>query len=847
MLTESTAADFLTLTEASRLLSTERLTPYRAFIGVGQPAMTMATRLVRDGLLTPFQAKVLLKGRPQGFFLTPKYKILDHLGTGGMGRVYLCEHLLLHRLVAVKVLGVGTPSTSASQSQGNIERFYREAQAVAALDHKNIARVFDVDQTRGAPFMVMEYLDGVDLSRYVAAHGPLGAPHAVDYIRQAADGLQHAHEAGLVHRDIKPSNLLLDRSGVVRVLDLGLARFLVDSRRNQGVTERYDSKVILGTADFMAPEQAVDSSRVDIRADIYSLGCTLYFLLTGQMVFDTDIFAQKMMAHQMQQPIPIRKHSPQVPQALEAVVARMMEKKPQDRFQTPAEVAAALAGFATPNPGPPDTKSMPKLAAYSFRLGLCPSPTPAKVPGKGSSAAIALGKSGPISGSIVLNVNPQSVVSFGSAASRPDSGSISVGPSSERNDNTPDGYPETIREAQPQSRPEVTSSALRSPLKSLWIGGGIGLVAVASLAVLYWPEARPVPQLPPQVGGVTPKLNPDTTPNPNPNPIPVLPIPGATISGGGSSFVRPIMDHWTALYKKQTVKYSGVGSTKGIEGIIDGSLQFGCSDAPMTAAQLSQLAAKGRDVRHIPVVLGAVVPIYNLPEIGTEKLIFTGPVLAAIYLGQITHWDDDAILINNPAVKDKLTHRAIAVTYRSDGSGTTYIWTDYLSSFSQDWVAKAGMGTSVKWPKGKGAAKSDGVTDAVNSTVGAIGYVELSHALQLNLRYGLIKNRQGTIIPPTFENVTAAAASLENGIPDDLVFSLVDRREGLHSETAYPITGATWALLPMPKDGKPDPLVVAFLEWATHEGQWYTTDLRYAPLPKNFADKVDSLFYRLKR
>jgi len=276
-------------------------------------------------------------------------------------------------------------------------------------------------------------------------------------------------------------------------------------------------------------------------------------------------------------------------------------------------------------------------------------------------------------------------------------------------------------------------------------------------------------------------------------------------------------------------------------------LAFGCTDAPMTAAQVKLFTDKGRDVKYIPIVLGAVVPIYNLPEIGSSKLIFTGPVLADIYQGKITHWDDESILINNPMLKDKLTHRPITVAHRSDGSGTTYIWTDYLSTFSPEWSESVGKGTSVKWPVGKGAPKSDGVTNLVNSTIGTIGYVELSHALQLNLGYGLVRNRQGVVIPPTFENITAAAASLGDKIPEDLVFSLVDRKEGPGAEKAYPITGATWALIPIAADGKPDPNVVAFMEWATHEGQKYATDLRYAPLPKNFADKLDALFYRLQK
>ncbi|MFO0825597.1 MAG: phosphate ABC transporter substrate-binding protein PstS [Gemmataceae bacterium] len=853
MLPGSTALDYLALAEASRLLSAERLAPYRSLVDRGEPALTIANRLVRDGLLTPFQAKVLLKGRTQGFFLTPKYKILEHLGTGGMGRVYLCEHLILQRLVAVKVLGVGTPSEGGPLAPGVIERFYREARAVAALDHKNITRVFDVDQSRGAPFMVMEYLDGIDLHRYVTTHGPLSVVQATDYIRQAAEGLHHAHQAGLVHRDIKPSNLLLDRAGVVRILDLGLARFHVDSRRNQGVTERYDAKVILGTADFMAPEQAVDSSAVDIRADIYSLGCSLFFLLTGKMVFDVDVFAQKMMAHQTQAPPPISRYT-KVPQVLEEVVTRMIAKRRTDRYQTPAEVAAALVEFATPPPGPPETKAMPRLAANAFRLGLCPPPVPAS--SSGSASSMSIGKNGTdflsqSSAAIALSEartapHGLSVSRTGPApASTPrvDSGVISVGPGSGSNHDTPATPRETLREPN-RKRPEA-EPAVPQPQRSrtlLWVAGGIGFVGIAALAGVLLSGKQPNQlQLQP-----TPQPIAHADPNGTEN-APLVVPQGATIQGGGSSFVRPIMDHWTGLYKKQPVKYASVGSSKGIEGVIQGTLQFGCTDAPLTPAQFKQLAEKGRTVLHIPVVLGAVVPIYNLPEVGSEKLVFTGPVLADIYLGKITHWDDEAILINNPLVRDKLTHRPIVVTHRSDGSGTTFIWTDYLCASSPDWVSKAGKGTNVKWPVGKGAAKSEGVTDAVNSTIGAIGYVELSHALQLNLRYGLVKNRQGTVVPPTFENVTAAAASLGDSIPKDLIFSLVDRREGKGAEKAYPITGATWALLPIPKDGKIDPNVVDFLEWATHEGQKYATDLRYAPLPQNFSDKLDAAFYRLKR
>ncbi|MFO0822229.1 MAG: protein kinase [Gemmataceae bacterium] len=292
------------------------------------------------------------------------------------------------RLVAVKILTMTqTAEANSTIGQGLIERFYREARAVAALDHKNIIRVFDVERTRTGPFMVMEYIDGIDLDKYVMAHGPIEVNRAAEYIRQAAEGLHHAFEAGLIHRDVKPSNLFLDRAGVVRLLDLGLARFFVDSRKNHAVTEQFDSNAILGTVDYMAPEQAIDSSKVDIRADIYSLGCTLYFLLTGKPVFEAESLPQKMMAHQMREPPPLKASRSDVPEGLQRALGMMIAKKPENRFQAPAEVAEALREFAVPPPAAPDTARMPKNSARSFRLGLCPQPSAQKQIGTGTFPA----------------------------------------------------------------------------------------------------------------------------------------------------------------------------------------------------------------------------------------------------------------------------------------------------------------------------------------------------------------------------------------------------------------------------------------------------------------------------
>ena len=236
----------------------------------------VADRIVQSGLITRWQADKLLEGRHKGFFLG-KYKLLDHLGTGGMSSVYLAEHVLMQRRVAIKVL----PKDRVDDSS-YLARFHREAQAAAALDHHNIVRAYDVDNDGNNHYFVMEYVDGRDLQRIVKEDGPLSYVAAAEYIRQAAEGLAHAHQAGLIHRDVKPANLLVDQKNVVKVLDLGLARFTDESKAS--LTVAFDENV-LGTADYLAPEQALNSHGVDARADIYGLGCSMYFLLTGHPPF----------------------------------------------------------------------------------------------------------------------------------------------------------------------------------------------------------------------------------------------------------------------------------------------------------------------------------------------------------------------------------------------------------------------------------------------------------------------------------------------------------------------------------------------------------------------------------
>lgn len=332
--------NFLDLAQRSGLLNRDQLnhallqlkeeSPPGAVIETDQ----LADYLVKTGLLTRWQCDRLLEGRHKGFFLG-KYKLLDHLGTGGMSSVYLGEHVLMQRRVAIKVL----PKHRVSDSS-YLQRFHREAQAAAALDHRNIVRAYDVDNDGDVHYLIMEFVAGRDLQAIVKDKGPLDYPVAADYIRQAALGLAHAHAAGLIHRDIKPANLLVDHANVVKVLDLGLARFTQDNQAS--LTVAYDENV-LGTADYLAPEQAIDSHGVDARADIYSLGCAFYYLLTGQPPFPEGTLPQRLMMHQKSPPPSILEKRPDAPSDLVDICLKMMAKKPAARCQSAAEVAEVLA------------------------------------------------------------------------------------------------------------------------------------------------------------------------------------------------------------------------------------------------------------------------------------------------------------------------------------------------------------------------------------------------------------------------------------------------------------------------------------------------------------------------
>jgi eukaryotic-like serine/threonine-protein kinase len=355
--------DFVGALKKSGLMEPFAVDEYLSRHGPAQSARQLAAHLIRDAILTNFQARMLLEGKHRGFVANGKYKILELLAVGGMGSVYLCEHMLMRRLVAMKVL-----SRDQQLPAGAAERFLREARAAAALDHPNLVRAFDVDRLGGGQShcLIMEFVEGVNLQTLVEKSGALPPGRAVEYIVQGASGLAHAHLAGLIHRDIKPANMLLTRQGIVKVLDLGLARFSGDNADN--LTRELANDAILGTADYIAPEQAANGTTVDGRADIYSLGCSLYFLLSGHPPYPTGSAAHKLIWHQTVDATPLHVVKPGIPVGLSSVVQRMLAKKPQNRFPDMRAVVDALTTFLGGPIPPPDEKDMPTLCPAVRKL-----------------------------------------------------------------------------------------------------------------------------------------------------------------------------------------------------------------------------------------------------------------------------------------------------------------------------------------------------------------------------------------------------------------------------------------------------------------------------------------------
>jgi phosphate transport system substrate-binding protein len=312
-----------------------------------------------------------------------------------------------------------------------------------------------------------------------------------------------------------------------------------------------------------------------------------------------------------------------------------------------------------------------------------------------------------------------------------------------------------------------------------------------------------------------------------------LPLMGqTTLNGAGATFPYPVYSKWFSEYNKLhpdvQINYQSIGSGGGIRQVLNGTVDFGASDYPMSDEQLKEAKTK---ILLIPTVLGAVVPAYNVPGVSGE-IKFTPEALAGIYLGKIQKWNDPGITQANPGVK--FPDQPIIVIYRSEGSGTTFIFTDYLSKISKDWANTVGKGTSVKWQIGMGGKGNEGVAGQIRQLQGSIGYVELIYAVENKITYGSVKNAAGNFVKATLDGVTEAAASAK-AMPADFRVSITNAP----GKTAYPISSFTWLLIPVQaKDPKKGKIIADFLDWMVNDGQKMTNQLSYAPLPENVVEKV---------
>ncbi|MBS0267121.1 MAG: serine/threonine protein kinase [Planctomycetes bacterium] len=342
-----TVETFLRNLANSGILSTEELAEIQRQVPrqkLQQDAQALAKELARQKKLTVFQANAIYLGKTQGLILG-NYVLLDRLGAGGMGMVFRAQHRRMKRFVAVKVL----PKAGKKDPEVFL-RFQRELEAAAKLTHPNIVAAYDADEHNGTHFLAMELVEGIDLARYVKEHGPMPGDKALNCILQAARGLEYAHSQGIVHRDIKPANLLIDKNSVVKILDMGLARFdeknsrASDSGTNVAISQSGD---FMGTVDYASPEQALDSRQAGPASDLYSLGATWYFLVCGEPMFVRDTPMARIMAHREAQAPSLRDKHPEIPPQIDAIYQKLVAKRPEDRFRNATELLEALAQWRT--------------------------------------------------------------------------------------------------------------------------------------------------------------------------------------------------------------------------------------------------------------------------------------------------------------------------------------------------------------------------------------------------------------------------------------------------------------------------------------------------------------------
>jgi phosphate transport system substrate-binding protein len=405
----------------------------------------------------------------------------------------------------------------------------------------------------------------------------------------------------------------------------------------------------------------------------------------------------------------------------------------------------------------------------------------------------------------------------------------------------------------PGSEAALLSGAAPAPHRARWLyfaALAVTLLAIGTCTAVWRSldnkAGQPVvPDLPPGSGPRTPDEQKGKGTGPNPGSVQSLPASFA-LTGQGSSFIAPLMREWEDVYRAksgQVVKYDSTGSKDGLRALFLKQVGFACTDAYLVGDDLVEADQKG-GVVHVPLTMGAVVATYHLPPLKDVPLRFTGDVLAAIFLGEINRWNDPAIQACNPAARSLLPDLPITVVHRSDGSGTTSIWTDYLCQVSSKWKNGPGTGLSVKWPRRKEfvpAEKNGGVATEVKNRPGAIGYVELNFALNNTLPVAEIENESGAYVAPSLQSVSAAARQKQDFGPD-LRYTLTN----VKGKGVYPICGTTWAVLYKKQPGVDRRELIKFLRWAVHEGQTSASNLQYAPLPKELVEKIDAALNEVK-
>jgi phosphate transport system substrate-binding protein len=655
----------------------------------------------------------------------------------------------------------------------------RSLELIKNLRHPNLLALHGTWERGNLLILAMELADGtlLDHLRQAVEEQHLAGiplPELLRHMGDAARGLDYLNAQGVQHRDVKPHNMMLVGGGV-KLGDFGLVKLL-----QQTLASASGSM----TPAYASPEACSD--RVSRWSDQYSLGVTYCHLRGNRIPFEGSV-AAIITGHLMDPP-----NLEMIPGAEERqVVARALAKKPEERWPDCAAFAAALAscGTALPVPLPPTSTSPPLPARV-------PAPAPEKnlQPVSDRSEARAPGSPRASRGLILSAVALAGGLIIGALIWWP----LTHGQSGSGQSQTAQAKPSAA-----QAEPSPTQPKL-SPT-----------------------QAKPAPSQPEPA---------PTQPKPEETVAKPAPFSGVIINGGGSTFVDPLIQHWAGVYEKSQgvhIEYHAVGAERALEGVLSRVYSFGCSDGCLSDQEMADAKNAGHKVVHLPLVLGAVVPAYNLPGVGSDKLRFTGPILADIYLGKITRWNHPALKAANPGIV--LPDLAITPVHRADGSDTTYVWTDYLSTISGEWKSRFGAATKVNWPGGLEGTHNHGVANQISRTIGSIGYLELTYALENNLHFGKVKNRDGKFVTANLESVTAAAGALTN-IPADLRLHLID----VAGKDTYPIVRMSYALIYADQTGNPHSSeLVSFLRWTTHEGQAYVKDLPYSPLPPELVQRID--------